>query len=186
MTHPNHHRRKYQNILIFLVSIVGVILFSYSPLFPVFFTFIQHFPIIAAFLAGIFFASTFTVAIGGLIIVNLATSLNPLILILFSSLGAISFDLFIFLFFKHHITRGVSEIYKQIDHHSHLKKIVHTKYFAWTLPVIGAFIIASPLPDELGVSLLGLSNTSLTRFLLISSICHTIGISSIVGGSRAI
>jgi len=76
----------------------------------------------------------------------------------------------------------ITPIYNKIAG-SHFKKILHTKYFAWTLPVIGALIILSPLPDELGVSLLGLSEVKTRKFFLISLASHTVGMFLLVSAS---
>ncbi|MFH1072739.1 MAG: hypothetical protein V1743_04895, partial [Nanoarchaeota archaeon] len=48
------------------------------------------------------------------------------------------------------------------------------KYF---IPVIGGFIIASPLPDEIGISLFAASTKISTRvFSIMSYVLNTIGI----------
>ena len=54
------------------------------------------------------------------------------------------------------------------------------------LPVIGAIIIASPLPDELGVSLMGMSQMKASRFILLSYILNSIGIFLVVSASLLI
>jgi len=41
---------------------------------------------------------------------------------------------------------------------------------------VGALIIISPLPDELGVSLMGISKLKWYRFLLLSFTLNTLGI----------
>jgi uncharacterized membrane protein YdjX (TVP38/TMEM64 family) len=60
--------------------------------------------------------------------------------------------------------------------HKHLLRIFQNKYLAWFLPVAGAIIIASPFPDEVGVSLMGLSKIKPWRFALLSFILNTAGI----------
>jgi len=56
----------------------------------------------------------------------------------------------------------------------------------WTLPVIGAIIIASPFPDEIGVSLVGISKIKTYQFLLVSFILNAIGIFLVVSASAVI
>ena len=51
------------------------------------------------------------------------------------------------------------------------------------LPIIGAIIIASPFPDEIGVSLMGLSKLSTPKFIFISYILNSIGLFLIVSAS---
>ena len=58
--------------------------------------------------------------------------------------------------------------------------LIHTKYFSWTLPVLGAVIIASPLPDEMGVGLMGISKLKTSQFILLSFVLNSIGIFIIV------
>ena len=55
-------------------------------------------------------------------------------------------------------------------------KIFHRKTFRSVLPFIGGLIIASPLPDELGLTLLGLARMRPSRFLLLSFTFNSIGI----------
>ena len=179
-----HHRQKHQNISLFVASLIILYIFSKSPIFSNFFHLVDQFPYLAAIVSGILFASTFTAIAGGLIIIHLASFINPVALIILAGLGAVSCDAFMFLFFKKNISQEINHVYKELNHHDHFKKIAHTKYFAWTLPVIGAIIIASPLPDELGISLLGLSQTTTARFLIISLASHIFGISSVIIGSR--
>ncbi len=63
---------------------------------------------------------------------------------------------------------------------NHIRKLFHTPYFAWFIPIIGAVIIASPLPDEIGVSILGISKMKNWKFLLLSFFLNTVGIFIIV------
>jgi len=77
-------------------------------------------------------------------------------------------------------------IYDHIDGDHHFKKVLHTKYFSWTLPVIGAIIIASPFPDEIGVSLMGISKMKTYQFILISFLLNAIGIFLVVSASLVI
>jgi hypothetical protein len=179
-----HRHRKHKNITMFVVGLVAAIVFSRSSLFQAFIQFTNSFPFLAAFIAGVLFASTFTIAAGGMIIINLAQTVHPLTLIIFGGLGAVSCDLIIFYFFKDKVAKEVSPIYDEFISKSHLKKIVHTRFFAWTLPVIGALIIASPLPDELGVSLMGFSQMKVIQFFLVSLGSHLVGMTSLVAGSR--
>jgi len=54
------------------------------------------------------------------------------------------------------------------------------------LPVTGAVIIASPFPDELGVTLLGLSRVRNIHFLVVTYLLNTIGIFLIVLLARSV
>jgi len=145
------------------------------PFFTTLVSSIEKLGYLGATLAGLLFTSTFTVATGALLLLNFAKVLDPFFLILFGVSGALLGDLLIFRFVKDKVSDDIAPVYEHFLVHSHLKKLFHTKYFSWTLPVVGALIIASPLPDELGISLLGLSTIPLKEFALISFFSHSLG-----------
>lgn len=64
-----------------------------------------------------------------------------------------------------------------------LFSIVPHSLIGWIIMPIGAIIIASPFPDELGVSLIGLSKLSTGKFILLSYILNSIGIFLVVSAS---
>jgi hypothetical protein len=66
-----------------------------------------------------------------------------------------------------------------------IRHIFRTPYFAWLVPVIGAVIVASPLPDELGVSLMGASSIASWQFLILSYCLNAAGILVVVGLAQA-
>ena len=177
----NHHYVKYRNIILFVVGFIVAILLFRIQGFKLFVQSIGNLGYLGAFIAGLLFVSTFTVAMSSIILVTLSQSLPIPLVILVAGMGAVIGDLLIFRFIKDNVADEITPIYNELVNKSHIKKILHTKYFSWTLPVMGTLIIASPLPDELGVSLLGLSQIKLLRFLLISWVSHTVGMSILVG-----
>lgn len=184
-----HFHWKHKNLILFFLGI-GIAFFVFrNPWLHNFLLNIGNFGYLGAFLAGMLFASTFTVAIGGLILLNLAKVLPAFPLIVFACLGAVVSDFLIFKCIKDSVVEEITPIYEELEKigkKNHLKKLIHTKYFGWTLPVIGALIILSPFPDELGVSLLGISNIKSTRFLLISLCSHGLGMFLIVSAAAII
>lgn len=124
-------------------------------------------------------ASTFTVATGVVILLMLIPHLSALTLGALAVLGAVIGDFLIFRFIKEDLEEEIVPIYNLVGG-KHLNKLLHTRYFSWTLAVVGALIIASPLPDELGVSLMGISKMKTLEFLLISLMSHATGIFLII------
>jgi len=147
---------------------------------------VESFGYLGAVLAGFLFTSIFTAATSGLLIINFAQHLNPAYLIICAAFGALCSDLLIFYFVKDDVAEEITPVYEYFLAHGHLKKLIHTKYFSWTLPVIGALIMATPLPDELGVSLLGLSEMSFWKFFIISFLSHTVAMSILVSAASFI
>ncbi len=180
---PKHYR--YKNLTLLIISFVLALFLSRQEAFHNFLLNLGDLGYIGAFLAGILFVSTFTISTGAVILLVLAEKLSPIELGIIAGAGAVIGDLLIFKFVKDNLISEVEPIYNQLGG-KHLTSLLHTKYFSWSLPVIGAIIIASPLPDEIGVSLLGISKMKTFKFLIISFILNAIGIFLIVSASNFI
>jgi len=173
-------RYHFKNITYFGISfVIGLILLKTSFFRDLIFH-LGNFGYISAFFGGILFVSTFTVSIGTALLLLLAETLHPIEIGFIAGIGAVVGDLTIFHYIR---SRGLSSEIKHLvgilggDKIIHL---IHTKYFSWTLPLLGALIIASPLPDEMGVGLMGISKLKTSQFILLSFILNTIGIFLIV------
>ncbi len=187
-TYEKHHATawKYKNLTIASVGIVLAVLLSQNETLHAFLSHLGTLGYIGAFIAGILFVSTFTVATGALILLILAETLHPIEIGIIAGLGAVVGDIIIFRFIKDNLASEITDIYNHVDNKKHLKKLFHSPYFSWTLPVLGAIMIASPLPDELGISLMGLSKLRTIPFMIISFILNSIGIFLIVSASLII
>jgi uncharacterized membrane protein YdjX (TVP38/TMEM64 family) len=176
VTHHHHlRRRRHSNLLLLAGGLAFAFVLSRMPFFDVIVREVEKLGYLGAVFSGFLFTSTFTVATGALLLVNFAKILDPFWLILCSVSGALLGDMIIFLFVKDKVSEDITPVYEHFLTKNHLHKIVHTKYFSWTLPVVGALIIASPFPDELGISLMGLSSISLQKFLLMAFLSHSLG-----------
>lgn len=180
------HRYHYKNLTSIGVSLIIAFFLFKSQIFNSFLLHLGNFGYIGAFIGGILFVSTFTVAIGTVILFDLVKYLNPLEIALIAGIGSVIGDMIIFQFIR---TKGLVEEVKHFFHYfgsDRLKHLIHTKYFSWTLPVIGALIIASPLPDELGVTLMGIAHMKTWKFIIISFLLDSAGIFLIVSASLAL
>jgi hypothetical protein len=138
---------------------------------------------IGAFITGMFFVSTFTVAPAAVVLYHLADQLHPLEIALLAGLGCVVGDYIIFRFLKDKVFQELQPVFNRLGG-SYVWKFLSTPYFAWLTPVIGAAIIASPLPDEAGIGLLGLSKIKSWQFLLLSFVLNAVGIFIIVALAR--
>ncbi len=172
--------------MVVFFSVVVAIILSRIELFHYLLLHLGSFGYLGAFIAGMFFVSTFTVATSALILLILAETLSPLEIGLIAGLGAVVGDMLIFRLVKDNLTNEIEDIYNHVDKKKHFKKLFHSKYFNWMLPVLGSIIIASPLPDELGVSLMGISKINPVKFIFLSYILNSIGIFLIVSASAFI
>jgi uncharacterized membrane protein YdjX (TVP38/TMEM64 family) len=177
---------KYKNLTLLLVSVIFALFLSRFEPFHSLLLNLGSLGYIGAFVAGMLFVSTFTVTTGAVILLVLAEKLSPIEIGIIAGLGAVLGDFVIFKFVKDGLVEEVKEVYEKIDHNNHLLKILQTNYFSWLFPVFGAVIIASPLPDEIGVSLMGIGKMKTYQFLILSFILNAIGIFLVVSASTII
>lgn len=173
--HHKHRQHKYTNLALVGIGLGIALVLSRIESLHTLLLHVGNLGYIGAFIGGMLFVSTFTVATGSLILFYLAETLSPVEIGLIAGAGAVAGDLIIFRFVKDDLVSELTDLYHHFGgrHFSHL---LHTPYFRWTLPVIGALIIASPLPDEVGVSLMGISKMSTLKFILISFLLNSAGI----------
>lgn len=128
------------------------------------------------FILGLFFAYGFTAAPATSLLLIIAKEYNLLLAALIAGLGALVADLIIFNFVRHSFADEIEKLFKEkiVVHLYHKTPILIRRYL---IPATAGFIIASPLPDEIGVSLFALSrNVSTKTFLIFSYILNTTGI----------
>jgi hypothetical protein len=167
---------KFKNTSYLLLSLAVFALLYGTPFLNDLVGRIGGFGYVSAFFSGIFFVSTFTVAPAAIILYDLADKLNPIMVAIFAGAGAVLGDYIIFKFFKDKIFEELKPLFIKGSFGSFLSHIFLTPYFAWILPLVGAFIIASPLPDEVGLGMMGLSNIKKHHFLLMTFLLNSIGI----------
>lgn len=140
---------------------------------------------LASFIAGLFFTSLFTTAPATVVLGELAQQGSLPMVALAGAVGAVMSDYLLFLFVRTRIAADA----KMLPTGPRLKLVVralkHSR-LRFVLPVIGALIIASPLPDELGMLLLGVSSVKSRSFLLISFGMNALGIVAIGLAARAL
>ncbi len=115
--------------------------------------------IAGSFIAGTLFTSVFTTAPAIVILAELAQDTSSASVAFWGGLGAMAGDYVIFRLMRDRIAQDIEYILRL----ARAKKIItmlRTVRFRWMATIIGAAIIASPLPDELGLTLLGMSRVS--------------------------
>ncbi|HRY63248.1 MAG TPA: hypothetical protein P5267_01410 [Patescibacteria group bacterium] len=131
-----------------------------------------------AFLAGVFYAYSFTAGAAVAILVILGGDLNIIMAGLLAGVGSLISDLLIFKFIRHSFEEEITKIsashfWDKWRNNYHLN-LIFKKYI---LPILGSIIIASPLPDELGVAMLASDKLISSRvFAIMSYALNTAGI----------
>lgn len=140
----------------------------------------KSFEILGSFIAGLFFTSVFTTAPA---IVALAeiSKLTPLWEVaVVGALGSAIGDCIIFRFIRDEFAEHIIEILSHKKEGRKVRAIFHAlskiRIFRWFTFLVGGLIIASPLPDELGISILGFSKMKLSWFIPISFFFNCLGI----------
>lgn len=170
---------KFKNTFLLIISIVVFFYFADAPFVKNAISGIGNLGYLGAFLTGIFFVSTFTVAPASIVLFYLAKELAPLEVAIFAGLGCVVGDYIIFRFLKDRVFEELKPVFTRLGGIK-LSQLFATPFFAWVAPVAGAVIIASPLPDEIGVGLLGISKLKNWQFLLLSFVLNSIGIFIII------
>ncbi|NDK10391.1 hypothetical protein GW846_06480 [Candidatus Gracilibacteria bacterium] len=174
------HRYHYKNLTYFGLSVlIGLILLKTTFFREIVFH-LGNLGYIGAFFGGILFVSTFTVSIGTALLLLLAETLHPIAIGLIAGFGAVLSDLTIFHYIRNKGLGDEIKYFFEFFGSDKLRHLIHSKYFSWTLPVLGAIIIASPLPDEMGIGLMGISKLKTSQFILLSFVLNSIGIFIIV------
>lgn len=168
-------RWRYKNLTFFFFSLIFALALSRYEALNGFLLNLGNLGYVGAFFAGMLFVSTFTVASGAVILLILTEKLSPIEIGIIAGLGAVVGDFTIFRFVKDGLLSEIIPLYNRLGG-KHLTVVLHTKYFSWTLPVIGAIIIASPFPDEIGVSLMGIAKMKTYQFLILSFVLNSVGI----------
>jgi hypothetical protein len=182
----NYWRKwRYKYLTFFFISFIFALYLAENEDFHLFLLNLGNWGYIGALFAGILFVSTLTIAAGAVILVILAERLSPIELALIAGLGGMIGDFVIFRFVKDGLLSEITPIYNKLGG-KYITELLRRKYFNWLLPVIGAIIIVSPFPDEIGVSLMGITKIKSYQFLLLSFVLDVIGVFLFIVSARAI
>ena len=94
---------------------------------------------------------------------------------IFGGFGALCGDLIIFQFMRDKFGEDIMRLIRNSGN-GRLQSIVRLKFFRWLTFSLGALVIASPLPDELGLAMMGFSKTKTSILIPISFVFNSLGI----------
>ena len=167
---------KYPKLLLLILTFVAAyILFKERNFLP-FHSFLLSLGYLGTFLAGILFVYGFTAAPATAILLIMAKEQNIFLAGPLAGVGALFGDLIIFKLIRHSFADEIEKLSKEriMSYFNRNLPDIFKKYF---IPILAGFIIASPMPDEIGVSLLAMSRQiSVEVFLILSYLLNTAGI----------
>lgn len=142
-----------------------------------------------SFFAGMAYAFTFTTAAAAFLFVELGEAFDPLTAIIFGGIGAMVGDLFFYWLLNNGVKKEIKAFFvamMPIRRLKRMERFTKRRIFAWTIPFLASLLIASPLPDELGIALFSLINFRPKYLAVISFLLNTLGIAALVSIGRVI
>jgi len=135
--------------------------------------------VLGAFVAGMFFTSIFTTAPAMAALGEISLLQGVFGTALIGAVGSVIGDLLIFRFVKDRFSEHIAELigHKSIWRRFHL--LFKRRFFRWFTFLAGGLILASPLPDELGIAMLGFSKMRFQYFIALSFVFNFAGITLI-------
>lgn len=162
--HKHNHKNMYQDLGIAALSVFVALLIAQSGAFERFITTIGELRLLGSFFAGTLFTSIFTVIPATIVLGELAQANSAWTVAFTGALGAVAGDYIIFRFVRDRFSIDILQLLHQHGY-KRVRRIIQLRSSRWVLGALGMLIIASPLPDELGIALLGLSKAK-KRFVL--------------------
>lgn len=172
-------------VIIALSVVIAVVLVKTHVLITIL-TSTKELEFLGSFIAGMFFTSAFTTAPAIVTLGEIARVDSLFLTAIVGALGAVVGDLIIFRFIRDRFSEHLMELLKHQAGAKRMKALFKIKMFRWITFLMGGLIIASPLPDELGISILGFSKMRMRSFVPISLSFNFLGILAIGLIARAL
>lgn len=192
---------KYRNLLFLLLSFVFAYYMLKNPQIISFVENLGNFGYPASFVLGILFTYAFTVVPATIAIFSLGEVLNPFIIATIGAIGSVISNYIIFRLVRDRLIKEINTLSKEVKT---LTKPVSDLFFweelririwrvisrskVWQIlvPVFAGFILASPIPDEIGVAIFGAVKFNPEKFMIVSYLLHFVGILVIAYSTRFI
>lgn len=134
---------------------------------------------IAEITAGLLYAFFPTSPVAVAMLVVLSGANNPIITALLAGFGAVLGDLLILKFFRKELSSDLKLVSREL-HLQRVNTLLRKLHLNFLAPFLGAAIVASPFPDELGLLMLGASRLSYRQLAVLTYVLNTAGILLIV------
>ncbi|MFH1161976.1 MAG: hypothetical protein V1696_01740 [Candidatus Jorgensenbacteria bacterium] len=164
-----------KDLLIIVVSVLVAWFLAASGLIAELLGTLGGMALVGSFVAGMFYTSIFTVAPATVVLGSLAREHSLLPVALLGGLGALVGDTVIFRFVRDRLVDDFLHLIRQSPA-ERLATVFRRRHFRWLLQFIGALVVASPLPDELGLAMMGLSKMRMSLFVPVSFVMNSAGI----------
>ncbi len=197
---------KYRNLMLLLVSLLIAYFMLRTAYLESLISSIGNFGIFGPFFAGMLYPFSLSVAPSMAIFYALSKKYSPITIGLIGAVGTVIGDYAIFKFAKEKLAKEIRLLLGQINSKTSyifensifyklfpfsnlvlskrfrifMIKARRSKIWRAAIWVITGLMIASPLPDELGIALLGMTNQKTRKFIIFSFLCNFVGIVGIL------
>jgi uncharacterized membrane protein YdjX (TVP38/TMEM64 family) len=171
---------KYPKLYLLIFTIIfACFIFYEGKHFAPFHDFLISLGYLGIFISGFFYAYAFTAAPATTILLVLAKEYNILFAVLIGGLGALLSDYLIFKIVRYSFIDEINNLKKE-----HFMKTINKKekklfghYYKHIFPAFAGILIASPLPTEIGVTMMAsMKKISVKKFMIIAYLLHSFGI----------
>lgn len=177
------YRYKYPKLLVFMITIIIAIILFYEWMHS---QLVHDFLVSLwygwTFLWWLFYSYGFTSSSATAILLILSKDNSLILAILTAWIWALISDIILLKFAKNHLLQELTLLKEDIyivNLRNFLKKIFWPPY-KYIMPIIAGILIMSPLPTEIGITILASRNLSMKTFMIITYILHTTGIGIIL------
>lgn len=165
-----------QDLILITISLLLAAIIANTGILIKFLSISKELTLLGTFVSGMFFTSMFTTAAAITALGEISLYNSIFVTAFVGAAGALVGDLLIFRFVKDKVSEHIMLLVKHNHPIKQIKFLLKSRYIKWITFLAGGLIIASPLPDELGIAMMGLSRTRTNIFVLYSFIFNFIGI----------
>ena len=172
-------RIKYPKLLLLLLSLLFAYILFKGKIFLPFHNFLLSLGYLGAFFSGFFYSYGFTAAPATAILLILAKEHNIIFASLIAGFGALIGSLIIFFYVRYTLRDELTKLsHEPLVHKIEVEEAkLFGKHIHEIKMAFAGFLIASPLPTEIGISLMSsIKRISIKKFAIISYLLNTAGI----------
>lgn len=133
------------------------------------------FKFLIAIVCGALFTTVFTIVPASVALVEMSSTIHPLLIATLGGIGAMIIDSIIASFVRKDITRDLQGI-SRLSFKWHFISLFHFGFLKWFSFALGLLVIASPLPDELGLFFIGISKVKSKYLPFVFFLANFVGI----------
>lgn len=168
-----------------IFGVIAAILISRSHNVELAVSFISEYAVLGSFFIGTLFTSILTTAPAIVAISEFSYYVPAWQIATFGAAGAVLSDALLFRFIRSPFTDYIirAAVSPKVRR---LGSWIEKSPLWWVVPLLGALVIASPLPDEVGLLMMGVSRIRFSSFVVLSYVMNFIGILAIAAAAQAL